>query len=329
MRWGNRRTITATLLCAAASTWTIACTPAIQPLSQSPAAVAAGDSAQTHASLPTRIVTAAIVRQTLDSALQQPQFRTATWGVLIVTQSGDTIYAHNASTLMIPASNMKIVTAATALAQLGPEFRFRPTALALAADDTVPSDFGPMYDTAFLRTHSLRDVLPKMLKPSQNRLAEQLARTVALEQTGSASRDSAIAITQRQLQLWNIPSDGYILSDGSGYDRGNYLSPATIVDILSQMSRDTAFSAFYDALPIAGIDGTLARRMRASRAESNAHAKTGSLHSIRALSGYVATPAGTDVTFSFICNAYTAPADQVLRIMDSTVALLAELSDVR
>lgn len=311
-----------------------ACAPAIRPLPQTPEPISANgqvsdDATESVAPVthPTRVITVAMVRQALDSVLSEPQFKTATWGVLIVSARGDTIYAHNAMTLMIPASNMKIVTAATALAQLGPEFRFRPTALALAAHDTVPSDFGPMYDTNYVREHSLRDVLPKMLKPSQNRLAEELSRTVALEQTGSASHDSALVATQRQLAAWGIPSDGYILSDGSGYDRGNYLSPATIVDILSTIRRDTAFSAFYDALPIAGVDGTLAKRMRASRAESNVHAKTGSLHSIRALSGYVTTAGGADVVFSFICNAYTTSPDAVLRIMDTAAALLADLPE--
>jgi len=275
---------------------------------------------------PKRVVTVPMLRQTLDSMLRLPQFRTATWGILIVGEAGDTLYAHNAATLMIPASNMKIVTAVTALAQLGPDFRFRDTALALTAHDTMPDDFGPMYDTLFLRDHPLRDVLPKMLKPSQNQLAEQLARTVALEATGSASRDSANAVTARQLAEWHVPDDGYILADGSGYDRGNYLSPETIVDLLSHVRRDSAFSVFYEALPIAGVDGTLVRRMRASSAERNAHAKTGSLHSIRALSGYVTTADGVDLTFSFICNAYTVPPDAVLGTMDSTVVLLSELS---
>jgi D-alanyl-D-alanine carboxypeptidase/D-alanyl-D-alanine-endopeptidase (penicillin-binding protein 4) len=267
----------------------------------------------------------ALLRASLDSVFQQPAFRTATWGALIVSALGDTVYAHNAATLLIPASNMKIVTATTALAQLGPDFRFRDTALALAAGDTVPSDFGPMYDTIFVRDHPLRDVLPKMLKPSQNKLAEEIARTVALERTGSPSRDSAVAVAGRQLAAWNVPSDGYILFDGSGYDRANYLSAETIVHILTQARHDTAFAVFYDALPIAGVDGTLIRRMRATSAARNAHAKTGSLHAIRALSGYVTTAGGEELTFSFLCNAYTTEPDIVLHIMDQAVARLAEL----
>jgi D-alanyl-D-alanine carboxypeptidase len=262
----------------------------------------------------------------MDSLLDQPVFRTASWGVLVLGPESDTIYAHNAAKLMIPASNMKLVTAAVALAQLGPDFRFRDTAVALPLRDTVPSDFGEMYDTLFVRDHPLRDVLPRLLKPSQNRLAEEIFETLALERTGVTARDSAAAVERRQLAIWQIPTDGYIIHDGSGYDRANYLSAETLTHLLLAMRRDTAFAVWYDALPIAGIDGTLVRRMRATVAEHNVHAKTGSLQSIRALSGYVTTADGTQLTFSFLCNAFTTPAQMVTDTMDRAVILLAGMS---
>jgi D-alanyl-D-alanine carboxypeptidase, serine-type, PBP4 family len=58
--------------------------------------------------------------------VRQPQFRDAVFGVLIVDpERGDTLYSLNAGKLFMPASNMKIVTGATSLAQLGPDYTFR------------------------------------------------------------------------------------------------------------------------------------------------------------------------------------------------------------
>jgi len=198
--------------------------------------------------------------------------------------------------------------------------------VALPLRDTVPSDFGEMYDTLFVREHPLRDVLPKLLKPSQNRLAEELFETLALERGGVAVRDSAAAIERRQLAAWGVPADGYVIHDGSGYDRANYLSAETLTHLLFAMQRDTAFGVWYAALPIAGIDGTLMRRMRATVAERQVHAKTGSLQSIRALSGYVTTVDGTQLTFSFLCNGFTTPGQMVTDTIDRAVVLLAGLS---
>jgi len=79
---------------------------------------------------PSPSVAPAITRATLprmiDSMVNGPEFRTALWGVLIVDpEAHDTLYAHNAAKLFIPASNQKLVSSSVMLEQLGPEFRYR------------------------------------------------------------------------------------------------------------------------------------------------------------------------------------------------------------
>ncbi|MDP1890633.1 MAG: D-alanyl-D-alanine carboxypeptidase, partial [Gemmatimonadaceae bacterium] len=64
--------------------------------------------------------------QALDSMVTQRAFRNANWGIVVVDPArSDTLYSHNAGKLFMPASNQKILTGATALAQLGGDFRFR------------------------------------------------------------------------------------------------------------------------------------------------------------------------------------------------------------
>lgn len=71
-------------------------------------------------------LTRAVIQHVADSAIGAPEWRNARWGVLMVdAASGDTLYAHDADRLFMPASNQKLLTAAVALQILGPNYRWR------------------------------------------------------------------------------------------------------------------------------------------------------------------------------------------------------------
>src|SRR5262245_7871906 len=64
--------------------------------------------------------------RSIDSMVNDPQFRSATWGILIVDPlANDTLYSHNATKLLIPASNQKLVVSSVMLEKLGPQYRYR------------------------------------------------------------------------------------------------------------------------------------------------------------------------------------------------------------
>ena len=68
--------------------------------------------------------------QLADSLVGDPMFRSSHWGVLVVDAlSGDTLFSRNAGKLFMPASNQKLITGATALTRLGPDFRFETRVL--------------------------------------------------------------------------------------------------------------------------------------------------------------------------------------------------------
>jgi D-alanyl-D-alanine carboxypeptidase/D-alanyl-D-alanine-endopeptidase (penicillin-binding protein 4) len=66
------------------------------------------------------------------------------WGALVIdAQTGDTLYQRNAEKFLVPASNMKLLTTAFALATLGSDYRFRTTAETrgvIDADGTLSGD---------------------------------------------------------------------------------------------------------------------------------------------------------------------------------------------
>ena len=70
----------------------------------------------------------ASLKKSVDSLIAESMWRNTNWGILIVDPSTkDTLYSHNAGKLFMPASNEKLLTGSTALAQLGADFRFTTT----------------------------------------------------------------------------------------------------------------------------------------------------------------------------------------------------------
>jgi D-alanyl-D-alanine carboxypeptidase/D-alanyl-D-alanine-endopeptidase (penicillin-binding protein 4) len=95
------------------------------------------------------------------------------------------------------------------------------------------------------------------------------------------------------------------------------------VQLLTYMHRHRYASVFRDALPIAGVDGTLRTRFRGTPAENNLRAKTGTLSSANSLSGYVRDAAGEDLVFSIMVNNYPQDADVRASCIEPIAVLLA------
>ena len=127
------------------------------------------------------------------------------------------------------------------------------------------------------------------------------------------------------MRTWGAASDGLRVRDGSGLSRHNVVSPETLVRVLDAMRRSPHFAVFRDALPIAGVDGTIASRMRGTAAAANVRAKTGTLDMVRSLSGYVTTADGRLLLFSILCNNWLVDVRDVDRVADGIAVRLAEL----
>lgn len=196
-----------------------------------------------------------------------------------------------------------------------------PTVPALAPQAAAPA--APV-DTLFVwQSAPLRDILPVLLKPSQNQIAETLLRTLGGQTRNVASVDSGRAAIRDVLRGFGIDDDAYVIADGSGLSRYDYVAPETLARILLGMARRPDFDLFYQALPIAGVDGTIATRLRGTAAANNVHAKTGTIANVRSLSGYVTTADGERLVFVMIANHFTAPRRVVEVVQDHVLERLA------
>ncbi len=194
----------------------------------------------------------------------------------------------------------------------------REQAKADSVNGVSPSD-----TVVVLVSPPLRDVLPKMQKPSQNQIAELLFRTSGRAASGDGSADSARAVGVRTLAGFGVDAGEIAYRDGSGLSRHDYLTPRAVVKVLDAMRRSPWFDVYRDALPLAGVDGTIANRMKGTAAAGNAHAKTGTVDKARSLSGYVTTADGHLVLFSMLCNNYTVANREIERVQDLLVATIA------
>jgi len=173
------------------------------------------------------------------------------------------------------------------------------------------------------RSEPLSEVLGEMLKPSDNQMAETLLRTIAVAEGEEGSPDAGLEIVSSRLADWGIEPGAIELADGSGLSRYNEVTPNAIARLLRAMWRQPDFATFRDALPTAGVDGTLRRRLLATPGADNVHAKTGSLSAVRALSGYLVDGAGETLVFSLLLNGYDSPGAVAVALEDLLIEQVA------
>ena len=161
-------------------------------------------------------------------------------------------------------------------------------------------------------------------KISQNLHAELLLRTIAREKAGVGTTDAGIALENQFLRAAGIADGDAVLVDGSGLSRQNLVTPRAVVQMLDYASRQPWGESFRSTLPIAGEDGTLEDRLKASPAAGRLHAKTGSLEHVRGISGYAASLHGENLIFSMFTNNNTAPAHEQSAVLDAILTAMIE-----
>ena len=180
-----------------------------------------------------------------------------------------------------------------------------------------------------LWTHAsppLSEIIKPLLKVSQNLYAETLARTLGFVFHKEGSFANGRQVVEEALGNMAVEKGSFVYADGSGLSRRNLVSADALVRIFKYMYRHKLFPQFYEALPIAGVDGTIASRMKGTRAENNVHAKTGSISNVRALSGYVRTADGEMLVFSFLANNFLVSSRAAEFVMDSALELISNFS---
>jgi len=172
----------------------------------------------------------------------------------------------------------------------------------------------------------LSEIIKAINKPSQNLYADQLLKTLGARFGKEGSFSEGFEVVKAFFDENGIDSNGLAMADGSGLARIDLVQPRQTAGLLEAMYRHRYFPYYFESLPIAGVDGTIRRRMKGTRAEGNVHAKTGYINRVRCLSGYVATLDGEMLVFSMMANNYTVPTSLANRLQDQVCERLANFT---
>jgi D-alanyl-D-alanine carboxypeptidase/D-alanyl-D-alanine-endopeptidase (penicillin-binding protein 4) len=167
-----------------------------------------------------------------------------------------------------------------------------------------------------------------MLESSDNYLAEALGRMAAAAAGQPASNDGAAAAVRAQLAELGVATPTMRFADVSGLAIGNQASARQLADVVRAITTgtDRRLRAALAGFPVAGLSGTLDARYEdaaTSRGAGLVRAKTGTLNSVIALSGYVVDADGRLLVFSFVGNGLTPGAAGNREAVDRAAAALA------
>ncbi len=174
-----------------------------------------------------------------------------------------------------------------------------------------------------LRSDSLGAVLPELLKPSDNQIAEMLVRALGVEESQRGTAEAGLDVMEEQLREWGVEAGAIDLRDGSGMSRYNQVTPAAMTRLLRRLWQLPDFELFRDAMPAAAEDGTLDGRLLGTPAAGELRGKTGSLSAVHALSGYVRAGDGRTLVYSLLLNGYDSSSDVAVAMEDLVVEQLS------
>ena len=214
-----------------------------------------------------------------------------------------------------------------------PQETTRVTIIGSNGSSTSSSAF--QNEIATLQSPPFSVIAAQTLKPSQNLYTELILRTLGkvapppattsnLPQT---SEELGLEAVRSFLKSVGIRPEALVLDDGSGLSRNDMITAEASVQLLTFMSKHRYATAFRDALPIGGVDGTLRNRFKGTPAENNVRAKTGSLSSAASLGGYMTTAGGEKLAFSIMVNNYPRDLDPRSLCIDPITVLLASFSE--
>lgn len=206
------------------------------------------------------------------------------------------------------------------------QFRFALQKAGISVDDedltALTTDYAERRELLAETTSTrLSNILIAMLKNSDNMIAEQLYWTLQREFPDLQIDD----LLTFGMKNWHAVEGSMHMADGSGLSRLNSITPQAMAGLLVALYHSEDFPIVWQALPVAGIDGTLRKRMTNSLAADNMRAKTGTMSGVCCLAGYLFTRQREPLVMVMFANGYRGGAGDARNVQDKIATYLSAI----
>jgi serine-type D-Ala-D-Ala carboxypeptidase/endopeptidase (penicillin-binding protein 4) len=164
----------------------------------------------------------------------------------------------------------------------------------------------------------LAKLLGLTLPPSDNFFAETLLKDLGARYGGAGTTAAGAAVVRSTIAHLGLHPR---ILDGSGLSHSDSTSPHQVVSLLTALAHSPLGTTLRKDLAVAGHSGTLARRMRGTRASGHCQAKTGTLIGVSNLAGYCQAQNGDILAFAFFTDGIET--GEARTIQDSMAITLA------
>lgn len=164
---------------------------------------------------------------------------------------------------------------------------------------TVPEGTSPI---AAVRSASLNEIMAFMLRHSDNSLAEEFGRLLALHLGVDNSPAGAVRSVEQVLVQRGISTEGLIIPNCSGLSEESKLTARTLLEVQQRNLTSGAGAAAAEGLSVVGFVGTAANRLNDADEAGLIRVKTGSLGDVTSMTGNVSRHNGGALSFAVIVN---------------------------
>jgi serine-type D-Ala-D-Ala carboxypeptidase/endopeptidase (penicillin-binding protein 4) len=184
-------------------------------------------------------------------------------------------------------------------------------------------------EIASVTSPPLSEIVAQMLQESNNVIAENLARQVALATGAAASFSGAAQAVTKELRRLGVGA-GIHLVDGSGLSPQDAIAPVTLVKVLELAVARPRLRALLAGLPVAGFSGTLSAGESVfsgigGAALGSVRAKTGNLGTVASLAGLAYDRSGGVLVFAVMADQIPSAGllQQAANAIDAAASALA------
>lgn len=189
-------------------------------------------------------------------------------------------------------------------------------------EGSVPSDARLLLQW---QSMPLSEVIRDMNKNSNNVMARQLLLSMEAEHGQlPATPEAASLRVSKWLAMAKIENAGFVMENGSGLSRTERVSALGMAQLLRRAWRWPTMPEFLASLPIAGVDGTMSRRVQSLGVAGHAHIKTGTLAEVVSIAGYVTARSGRRLSVVCMVNHANANSPAMRKGIDAMLESVFE-----